>query len=383
MTTGTVFGPSGLDPDQALVPDGLHHFKTWSGSDGKYEYTASGKRAKWNNYSMTRSSRIRGSLQADFVQVDGTTGSTDVSVGVNGFGEELSFTDNEDLALQSKLLGKVRGHDFHLGVFAGELGATTDTVVNTLGRLVKSMRALKRGNFTDAALALGANPRSVKRKSFSKDRADDLSGSWLELQYGWKPLLGDVFEASKAFEKLTQPPRVSTVRASVKKSGTFNGSAGALRYKSEYSEQLTRSITYEMVESLSAPRSLGLLDPYSVVWELIPYSFVVDWFIPIGTYIENYVQIPTLEGRFMTVTARKRNGFSGISLKPEGNPPEDPTSWTSVKYPPDTWRSLSVLRIASATLSPPLPGFNNPISSILKGKRLWNAIALASQVFTR
>jgi hypothetical protein len=32
---------------------------------------------------------------------------------------------------------------------------------------------------------------------------------------------------------------------------------------------------------------LGLNSPVSLAWELIPYSFVVDWFLPIGQALED------------------------------------------------------------------------------------------------
>jgi hypothetical protein len=31
--------------------------------------------------------------------------------------------------------------------------------------------------------------------------------------------------------------------------------------------------------------TLGLLNPLSLAWELLPYSFVIDWFLPIGDYL--------------------------------------------------------------------------------------------------
>jgi hypothetical protein len=31
--------------------------------------------------------------------------------------------------------------------------------------------------------------------------------------------------------------------------------------------------------------SIGLINPSTVVWELIPFSFVVDWFLPIGNFL--------------------------------------------------------------------------------------------------
>jgi hypothetical protein len=36
---------------------------------------------------------------------------------------------------------------------------------------------------------------------------------------------------------------------------------------------------------LATVKEMGLLNPLSLAWELLPYSFVADWFVPIGGYL--------------------------------------------------------------------------------------------------
>lgn len=36
--------------------------------------------------------------------------------------------------------------------------------------------------------------------------------------------------------------------------------------------------------SLSTAQQLGLTNPAQLAWELVPFSFVVDWFIPVGDF---------------------------------------------------------------------------------------------------
>jgi hypothetical protein len=33
--------------------------------------------------------------------------------------------------------------------------------------------------------------------------------------------------------------------------------------------------------------STGISNPASVIWEKLPWSFVVDWFLPVGTFLNN------------------------------------------------------------------------------------------------
>jgi hypothetical protein len=44
------------------------------------------------------------------------------------------------------------------------------------------------------------------------------------------------------------------------------------------------SILSEFAESL---KNTGLSNPLSVAWELVPWSFVVDWAYPVGTFLNN------------------------------------------------------------------------------------------------
>lgn len=48
---------------------------------------------------------------------------------------------------------------------------------------------------------------------------------------------------------------------------------------------------------------MGALDPASILWERLPWSFVVDWWLPIGNYLEARAVANSLKGVF--VTSRK------------------------------------------------------------------------------
>lgn len=128
-------------------------------------------------------------------------------------------------------------------------------------------------------------------------------------------------------------------------------------------------IIYEFTEQMSAARQLGLVDPATVVWELIPYSFVVDWFLPIGSYLENLNQIPTLSGRFLTIkSTRYQGGNVGKT--------SSPVNWT--KIPTIGQFYLKIDRTVSSSLAVPKPQFNK-LSDAMSPTRIWNAIALVTQ----
>lgn len=36
---------------------------------------------------------------------------------------------------------------------------------------------------------------------------------------------------------------------------------------------------------------LGLINPGTVAWEIVPFSFLVDWFIPVGAWLNSFTDI--------------------------------------------------------------------------------------------
>jgi hypothetical protein len=141
------------------------------------------------------------------------------------------------------------------------------------------------------------------------------------------------------------------------------------------------SYIYELYEEMSFERNLGLTDPLSVAWELIPYSFVVDWFVPIGTYLDNLNAIPKLIGRFLTIQTRRQRGIDTENAKLKlplfigGIPVVKQVG----AFPRDTHRVTDETRTFSTSLSPPLPSFD--LRGAIHGRRIWNAISLAQLRF--
>jgi hypothetical protein len=217
-------------------------------------------------------------------------------------------------------------------------------------------------------------------------KTGDISGRWLELQYGWLPLLGDSFEAAKAFEAISNGPRSQLYRVSNKKESIGNGSQSKALFDVPYKERLTRYIQYECVEEMGFARQLGLLDPLSVAWELLPWSFVADWFIPIGSYLDLVNQVPSLKGRFLTTEVRKREalGQGKVGIKSNfyqlfGSTWSRPHFYSPTRIPILRQKRTDLTRTYSESLPVPFPDMH--LGGAVQGRRVWNAISLAQQRF--
>jgi hypothetical protein len=374
VTTGSIGPALGtiLNPNY----QGLDFAKSWSGTDGKYESYAGGTRLKWNNFTADVQSRNRPSNKAEWYRYQDVPskpptlqGKTKVILAAfDGFHTEPVWSTSDTNRLLSKLSSKVKGHDFNLAVNLAQMHQVSSMVVFNLGQLGRSMMALKRGDFATAARALGTKPKASRLK------ASDISGRWLELQYGWLPTLSDSYEAVKAFHAISEGPRSSIIRTSVSKKARVEGSQAPSQYSQMYDFELTTRIQYEMYEEMSFARQLGLLDPLTVIWEIVPYSFVVDWFVPIGTYLDNLNTIPKLKGRFLTTTTTRRQGGDSLIGKVQ---PFTSFGLQRVKDGtcPDYIKQTETQRVYSTSLSVPPPKFN--LGGAIHGRRIWNAISLA------
>lgn len=182
----------------------------------------------------------------------------------------------------AKLLDKWRNSEFNLGVTIGEGREAAELMVERSLAIARSARELRRRNFGGALAALGHVPRSDRKNALRRMDSGHFAQSWLELQYGWKPLLSDIHSAADFFSKKAAP-RGKILRSSEKTTGviTANSPFPASDVVTIKSERRVHCMV-RVVSAASVPERLGLTDPFSVIWELTPWSFVADWFLPIG-----------------------------------------------------------------------------------------------------
>lgn len=288
---------------------------------------------------------------------------------MNTFGG-LSYIDNwdsnDDLAMLSRLRTKVAGSDFNLGVFLAEGGEAMRMIGNAAFRIDKAYRNLKRGNFLGAARALIDGP--VKGKFSSKK---SISSNWLEMQYGWLPLLQDAEAGAQFLAHMHSTQAGSTVRVS-RSRPLISSWANSPAYV-EFGFSGTHIKAIKAIYHETSPAQLsGLLDPLSVIWERLPYSFVADWFIPIGSYLSARALSTALSGTFVTTDFKKAK-HGGFAYKPTSGIPY--YSGASVGY---SSLRVDVVRTVSNNLSVPLPSFK-PLDKVASWRHMANAVSLLVQ----
>jgi hypothetical protein len=232
---------------------------------------------------------------------------------------------NDQLKLINKVAEQIKGSDFNLATFLGEGNQSLEMIADGAIRIRKGLHFIRRGDVSGAIRSLteGTSRSPLKRHVSGRKVSGDLSSNWLELQYGWLPLLQDVEAASLMLAHAAQAPFQTTYRASVRRESllSFNGGGATpldRRYTYRWLRTHQRSMIVTIKEKMSSVATLGLDDPLSLAWELLPYSFVADWFIPIGQYLEARHNASSIQGTWVQ-SDLKRSRWAGVSGALNGN----------------------------------------------------------------
>lgn len=328
--------------------------KSWTGTNGKYEMAGSPprKRDKWNSFTLNYRLQDQTKTNGGFYTAAGNV-STYAQPRTNALA----------LSAQAKLVDAINASAPNLLVDVATGRQTLEMTLGAIQSFGRAALALKHGKPGMAARYLG-----VKKNHASRLNHKDIAGRWLELQYGWLPTLSDIHDAWRLWEaKQDNDGRILRFRSRVTETFTLDSSASPSLYSVKGPCKARYQIQAELTEPNSTARALGLLDPLSLVWEIIPWSFVVDWFIPIGTYLEVLNTVPKLSGRFLTTKSYKHIGH-----RTGKSPPYMGGAMTSY--------TVRVERTVTTGLKVGNPQFR--IDKAFSPRRFWNALALAAQSFT-
>lgn len=315
------------------------------------------------------------------------------------------WNDSDQLALLGKLREKLVGSNFNAGVFIAEGKESLGLVRESARRIAKALTSLKRGRVDLAVRRLiGTNvsdndirqrrlefyrrlgrkpPPQVKLKKLRPGEVyqdSQLDNAWLSIQYGWLPLLSDAHSGAEAIAHFVDEPGVYEVRVSRYAGGKrelANSPTGDQYYllRPRVKHVYSRRQIIARLREKDVAKLTGLTDPLSIAWELVPYSFVVDWFIPIGQYLEARGMSHALEGTF--VTSHKFSQYYGKLTRDLRG-----TAGYYIDSPVWYHRSGNFSRTISYNLDVPYPNIK-PLAKSLSWLHCSNAVALLTSRFKR
>lgn len=222
--------------------------------------------------------------------------------GLGSDGSLLAISAAEETALDNRvandILQKCKHQQVNLLQAYAERCQTADLMASTATRIYNTIRYLRKGEIGKAANEVGVKISRRKKAKFNKHFAKDqklaTASGWLQLQYGWEPLLNDVYGSAEAIAEAENKQMVAKVQSSKKlrrEKSTFDNTSANWNIWGESETELTiKYVVYFSVDP-GLTRTLaqvGITNPALIAWELLPFSFVADWFIPIGNYISNW-----------------------------------------------------------------------------------------------
>jgi len=217
---------------------------------------------------------------------------------------QVSATDpplnhkSDDGKAQARLADSVNAMKVNLGEVFAERKQTVALLVSTAERIAVAARALRRGRLGDVYDALSMD---VKHSLSPRQHAAILrtpperrvASSWLQFKYGWKPLVQDCHGAAELLgQHIAGRPSHVSFRGSAK---TFTPSSSRVLGEGSFDfTGINTTTKHKYVcrfsldsESRAGLAQTGLTNPALLAWELLPYSFVVDWFLPVGNYLQS------------------------------------------------------------------------------------------------
>lgn len=177
------------------------------------------------------------------------------------------------------------------------------------------------------------NLRKVRASRSFEEFVRVFSGAWLEYRYGWRPLVGSIRDLAEAVndlgkEKIYVPVsgRSTTVTNGT---GPINATwsnmkfGGYVRTNTSSRTSTHRSFVTHLIGKYSA--AIGA-QPLVTAWELVPYSFVIDWFTGIGDTIQAQYKPP---GVIQTIAGSSTKTISSGTTTST----RETTDWSVVRIP--------------------------------------------------
>jgi hypothetical protein len=215
----------------------------------------------------------------------GTLSSLEICLGKGGYLSTPTYDQShwQDLAL-TKAWSNVRLDEVQALVMIGESRKTVISMCSIFRRLIKIIKSIKR-----------LDAYALKREITAKE----LANRYMELRYAIRPLMYDFngtisaikHESAKALSRLTFRGHENFTIEENDLRNFWNGDTyqdGTRSYDCERTVKVSfdvRAGVLTQLETVSSIPVWGLAQPIEAAWELVPFSFIIDWFINAGNTI--------------------------------------------------------------------------------------------------
>lgn len=258
-----------------------------------------------------------------------------------------------------------------------DIDKTVMLICKRATQVLTAWRSIRKGRFAEGAKHLGLNP-----KKWSSQSAADI---WLELQYGWLPLLSDIHSGVEVVtdalgdplahhtyckRRVTESLLLSQVYGD---SGYWEDQKVSRQAVAEVETKFRFRIENSVLAYLSG---FKLTNPLYIFWVASPFTFVVDWMLPIGDWLDSLTATLGLEFKDGYQTTKTM----GSIVATAGRKPRHNIYWRVKSHLTMGSTRLEAMHLQRSVYSSwpmSLPYFRLPFTS---PTRIANAIALTKSV---
>jgi hypothetical protein len=196
---------------------------------------------------------------------------------------------------EADLLDTLDNQSVSIGTFIGELGESVSYVSSRAILLGKFALSIATGNYQGALKQIGISKRrwtKFRKKSIRSATTSvthQLASNWLELSFAIKPLVNDIKSFSELYSSPDRVLKNLSARATGRESidnrvhvKTFEGKD----IKHHYQGRSTVSVCYSVSNpEVVAQKALGVYNKSSILWEVTPFSWLIDYVVDVGGFI--------------------------------------------------------------------------------------------------
>lgn len=241
----------------------------------------------------------------------------------------------------NQLLVKIRDDVANVANMLGEYKQTAKMVEDGLFHFARAVTLMRRRRYGKAMKELKSFGEKLRRsgrsvsnivappsRSGPRGRA---ANAWLQFHFGVEPLAKDIYKLCEEIRNSKPKPLVTKKVTKVARTSIpgsyFVYEDSAKRTQLQVWGTYTRKLTaYVEVDNalLQSASDHGLTSPASLVWELTAFSFVVDWFIGVGEWLQA-LDVPLGISRSICYETRKLQfshsyNMSGLTVNFEESP---------------------------------------------------------------
>lgn len=228
----------------------------------------------------------------------------DATIDVRHLLNEVNPTTDELNRLYEKIKEAVTGPKGELLTSAVEWKSSLGMVTSRITQISAAYSAVKKLQFSKASAILRLSPsvnRKIERQLRNKKIEFSPTSAWLEYWMGWAPLCGDITHALNTITGVPKQSNHFSVGVRLKRPQeviAIGDEYDRIKWVTETIGKLSAYGNFHVTNhNMAVANQLGLLNPALVAWQIVPFSFIVDWFANIGNVVGSLTDFVGIEMR--------------------------------------------------------------------------------------